>query len=175
MGLFYITGVSGSGKSAVERELRKLGYEAHDVDDPDIGGAYNNLTNQIEAVPPASERTSEWFLAHSWRIRRDRVEVFKTQSVGRPIFICGTAGNEHEVLDLFDEVVHLDIDEATLRFRISSRENNDFGKTASELRMILERHAAARRSYRQAQARVIDATQSVSEVVGEILDTLVRT
>ena len=33
MSLIYITGISGSGKSTVLRELAKQGYEAHGVDE----------------------------------------------------------------------------------------------------------------------------------------------
>jgi dephospho-CoA kinase len=33
MGLIYVTGISGSGKSTVRAELRARGFFAHDVDE----------------------------------------------------------------------------------------------------------------------------------------------
>ncbi|HSW65817.1 MAG TPA: hypothetical protein VLI54_01600 [Bacillota bacterium] len=169
MGLFYITGVAGSGKSAIEKELHRLGYEAYDVDDPSIGAPYNNQSNTVVVMPPASERTAEWFAAHSWRISRKRIEELKERAKDRAIFVCGTAGNEQQVRSLFDGVLCLDIDEATLRSRIASRTDNDFGHTEQELQMILQRHKAYRESYASSDITIVDATKPLNDVVGLIL------
>jgi dephospho-CoA kinase len=169
MGLFYITGVAGSGKSAVEKELRRLGYEAHDVDDPSVGAPYNNRSNAAVLMPPAIERTPEWFAAHSWRISRKRIEMLKERSKDRAIFVCGTASNEQGVWSLFDKVLCLDIDEAILRSRIASRTDNDFGQTEQELQMILQRYKSSRDRYASSNMTIVDATKPLSDVVDLIL------
>jgi dephospho-CoA kinase len=167
MSLIYVTGVAGSGKSAVQSELERLGYPAFDVDQPEIGAAHNNKSNQIVAVPDANHRTQEWFAAHSWRILRQPVEKLKHEYENSVVFLCGTAGNEKDMSDLFDKVLLLDIDEVTLRQRIASREDNDYGKSEHELQQILGKQRAMKQN--QGSVKVIDATRPLTKVVADIL------
>ncbi|WP_427886907.1 hypothetical protein ACQHIV_28865 [Kribbella sp. GL6] len=65
MGLVYVTGSSGVGKTAVGDELRRRGYVVYDVDRDrlarwfDAGGA--------EVAMPA-ERDDAWFADHTYRV-----------------------------------------------------------------------------------------------------------
>ena len=167
MALIFITGVPGSGKSAVERLLRKMGYESYDADS--IGAAYNIQSGAVVKVPPAEERTPEWFQAHQWRVQRERVEQLEQASRAKPIFICGTASNEEELWDLFDQVFILRIDEQTLRQRLHSRVDNDYGKNEHELQEILDKHKASARKFSLPKVTAVDATQPLEAVVSEIL------
>lgn len=168
MALLFITGVPGSGKSAVEAQLRNLGHESYDADS--IGAAYNIESGAVVKIPPAEERTPEWFQAHQWRVQRERVEQLKQDSKTKPIFLCGTASNEEDLWDLFDQVFILHIDEETLKHRILSRTDNDFGKNEHELQEILVRHKESSRKLSLPKVVVIDATKPLEVVVQEILD-----
>jgi len=169
MSLFYVTGVPGTGKSTIQKELQKRGYEAYDVDEPAFGGPVNKATGKPTTVPPIEERRPEWFDEHEWRISRQAIEDLKTRSEGKTIYLCGTATTENLVWDLFDMVLYLNIDEETLRSRIAARTDNDFGKTEHELRLILERYKAAQQNIGKLNVTLIDATKPVRQVVEEVI------
>ncbi len=57
-GIIYITGIGGSGKSSVKEELKKRGYEAHDVDEG-FANFFNIKTNEkVTALALKIERQS---------------------------------------------------------------------------------------------------------------------
>jgi len=116
MPLIYITGVSGSGKSAVRVELVKRGYKAFDTDEDRIAAFYNNETGGIVDKPKnAQDRSPEWYAHHTWKMSRQGVERLALQGKDNPVFLCGGASNDEEVWDLFSRIVALIIDEATLK------------------------------------------------------------
>ncbi len=170
MPLIDITGIAGSGKTTVQKELKRRGYDAHDVDDPEIGGAYNNKTNERVKIPDISERTPDWWAAHSWRIHSGIIEELKIMSADKLIFLCGRASNDLEKAHLFDKLICLDIDDETIRHRLTTRQNdNDYGKSEHELNQILERHQAFVRNCKKHGAKMVDATQPIDQVIEDIV------
>lgn len=173
MSLFYITGAPGTGKSTIEAELKKRGYEAYDIDQTRFGGPVNIATGQSTVVPSIEKRSPEWFDEHEWRVSRRAIRELKEQSKDTYVYLCGTAFTEKLVWDLFDRVLYLNIDEATLRSRVLGRNNgNDFGKTDSEMQLILDRYKSSQDNLKSLDANtvVIDAAEPLNEVV----DTIIR-
>lgn len=169
MSLIYVTGVPGTGKSTIQKELERRGYEAYDIDQSRFGGPTNLVTGEPVPMPPIEERGAEWFARHEWRVSRTAIEELKEQSEGRLVYLCGTATTEHLVWDLFDKVLYLQIDETTLRSRLAGRGGNDFGKTEHELLLILERYREAQAGLKDLDAIMIDATGELDTVVSSIL------
>lgn len=169
MSLIYITGVPGTGKTTIQKELERQGYEAYDIDQPRFGGPVNLATGESTVVPPIEERSSEWFDHHEWRVSRVAIGKLKEQSEGKTVYLCGTATTDHLVWDLFDRVLYLEIDELTLRSRLAGREGNDFGKTEDELQIILERYREAQAKLESSGAVLIDATQDLGGTVEAII------
>lgn len=169
MSLIYVTGAPGTGKSTIQRELTRRGYEAYDVDDPQFGGPVNKATGESTTVPPIGQRSEKWFEEHEWRLSRPAIVDLKARSEGKIAYLCGTATTENLVWDVFDKVLYLNVDEETLRSRISSREDNDFGKTEHELELILDRHRSAQENLSNLDVTIIDATKPVNEVVDDIV------
>ncbi len=175
MPLIYVTGIAGAGKSTVQKELTDRGYEAYDLDDPTISGAFNNETGEFESnIPDIDERTEEWRDSHSWRTIPGVIDNLKREASNKVIFLCGIAENDPIWVEGADEIVCLDIDERTLRHRIITRKNNDFGKSLNEMERLLKWHKTATQKYRKKGATVIDATQPVDIVVDKIIDFLNR-
>lgn len=171
MPLIYITGVSGSGKSAVRTELLKRGYKAFGTDENGIARFYNNETGEITDTPiKAQDRSPEWYAHHTWKLSRQRVERLALQGKDNPVFLCGGASNDEEVWDLFSRIVALVIDEATLKKRIAARTTNDFGKLPHEYASVLEWQKGAEAYYRRMNAVLVDATQAIEVVVDEIVE-----
>jgi hypothetical protein len=68
MPLFYVTGLSGSGKSAVLRELRARGMEAYGVDEHGYADWVRRDSGAIEECPAgeAGPVTRAWRRDHDW-------------------------------------------------------------------------------------------------------------
>lgn len=168
MALIYITGIPGVGKSTIQHELVRRGYEAFDIDQPRFGGPTNLVTGEPVTMPAISDRPKEWFEQHEWRVSRDAVEELKQQSENKLIFLCGTTTTEHLIWDLFDAVLYLQVDEQTLRTRLEKRQGNDFGKTEDEVQIILSRFHEAEEALRHLDVTMIDATGTLHDTVKQI-------
>lgn len=169
MPLIYVTGVETAGKSTVCKELQKRGYEAHDIDG-EIAHYYHKASSKkSERIPLAIKRTEEWYDQHAYTMDRARVEELKLKSKTKPIFLCGTTRNDDVVLDLFDLVIYLQLDDATLKQRLDIRSPNEFGNASHERAKILGWQASSEEAYRRLGATIFDATQPVAKVVAQIL------
>ena len=173
MALNYITGMPGSGKTAVRDELERRGFTTYDIDDG-LAHYYNLETNEpVTHHMPAEARTVEWREKHAWKVPRSTIEKLRTEAVDKPVFLCGIVANDaDDFWDLFDTVFALIIDEPTLRHRITTRTTGDYGKNEHEFASLLAWQHTAADDYRKLGAVIIDATQPLTSVVDEILAKL---
>jgi shikimate kinase len=175
MALVFITGVAGSGKSTVLKELRCRGYEAYDTDDDGFAKWQHKQTGHIHpksSIKP-SDRTKKFLKEHSWNIPRSEVEELAKRAKHKIIFLCGAASNEQEVRDLFKGMFELTIDEGTLRHQLLTRSSNDWGKQPHELKKTLEElRRSANDLSKKSGYVIIDATQPVSGIADKILESI---
>lgn len=137
--------MSGSGKSAVCEELTKRGYEVYEVDNqPSKDGVRLN---------------PEW------------VQRLSEKAHDKMIFISGVRPRSEEsaVAKLFDQVIFLTADTSTLKQRLTSRTNNDYGKDPNEQAKILEWAKQADGYHKQNNACMIDSTQPLDRVVEQVI------
>lgn len=71
--------------------------------------------------------------------------------------------------DLFDLVLCLVVDDETLRHRLESRTDNDFGKDPAVRDAVLGWNATSAQNYKRFGATLIDATQPLNNVVDDVL------
>lgn len=174
MALYYITGISGAGKSTTYNELKCRGYQVFGTDEDELAYYYHNQTGQ-RAKPDikSSDKTLEWRSEYSWKLPKEEVERLARQAVDHPVFLCGVTSNDtDDYWHLFDKIFALHIDEPTLRERILKRTNNDFGKAENEFNNLLEWHKTAEADYRTLGATIIDTQRPVDEVVDQILQSI---
>jgi broad-specificity NMP kinase len=173
MPLLYVTGIPGTGKSAVLRELRARGFEAQGVDEDGFADWVHRETGQIEEFPrgDASAEIHTWYAKHAWVLSANRIAGLKRESDGarRSVFLCGVAEGEPEVWHYFDRVIALVAPADVLYRRLATREGNNFGKSPLELAEIMKWYATSEASYRRAGAIVVDATQSIRAVANEVV------
>jgi adenylate kinase family enzyme len=171
MSLFFVTGISGSGKSTITHELRARGYEAYDTDDDGFARWQNDKTGYIhpKSSVKKEDRTAEFLKEHSWKVQRDQVEELALKAKDKPIFLCGVVGNTADFLDLFKAVFALTLDEATIKHRLTNRTNNNWGKQPHELKQTLSYQDYLNDLYQKMGFIEIDATQPVKTVVDTIL------
>jgi broad-specificity NMP kinase len=169
MALIYVTGISGSGKSSICKELQKRGFTAYDGDD--LAGFYHHKTGErfTERIG-AKDRTPEWRATYIWKTQRREIEKLAEESKGKLVFLCGTTANDaDELWDLFDQVFALMLDESTLRHRIATRTTNDYGQNEAEFADLLQWQKTAREDYEKLGAVLVDATRPLPQVVDGIV------
>lgn len=169
MPLIYITGIEAAGKSTICNALKERGCEAYDIDH---GIAYFcSIVTGKKAKPAdaATKRTDTWYNQHIYMMDRTKVAQYREQAKDKPIFLCGTTRSDFVVIDLFDTIVYLYLDEATLKKRLQARKDFEFGHAPHEQAMILNWREPTENDYRDYGAVMIDATKSIETVIGEIL------
>ncbi len=168
MSLIYVKGTPGSGKSAIKQELGALGYEAHDADDPDMGGPYCNASGERVTYP--ENPNEDWFSQHSYRLVPEAVNDLHNRARDKTIFLCGTAGNDDDLWPLFDRVVFLDASWKVIQGRLALREGNDYGKAKHELALIKEKYDKDQEIKTRPGVVVVDANRPLDAVLRLVLD-----
>lgn len=169
MSLIYITGAPGIGKTTILKELVSRGCEAYDLDGSKLGGAHNKSSGERVTIPSAEDRSPTWFDEHEWRIDVDAVKALLEKAADKPIYICGVSEDDDKIIDLFDKIFYLKLDDETLQNRISERTDNDYGKNESELQDILDRKRKLDLRYKNSAAVIVDATKTPTTIVDYIL------
>ena len=164
---YLIEGVSGTGKTTVAEELQRRGYhvihgdrELAYVGDPETGEPLDG--------PPAEgvADTLRWGHEH-WIWPVDTVISLVADSSHPISFFCGGSRNFHHFIDLFDGAFVLNVDPDTLKRRLASRPEDEFGGKPAERDVILRVHSTQEDVPRNAVG--IDATAPLERVVDEIL------
>lgn len=174
MTLVWVTGSSGVGKSTVCALLKSQGELAIDADWDGYNHWVGRTSGQVVVDPP-DPVPAGWLDRFAWRIRRAEVEALAARVPDTTAFLCGYVENEAEVRDLFDLVVCLVVDNATLRDRLQNRTTNAFGKHPEELAAALECNDGIESTYRRLGATIIDGSMPPAQVADAILATAAET
>ena len=90
-------------------------------------------------------------------------------------FYCGSASNIFDLLELFDQTIVLIASHDAIRHRLTTRTNNDYGRTKEIQDYILKRKDAGDQELQDRGAITINADQPLDTVVKEILFMSSRT
>lgn len=154
----FVTGMSGTGKSAALVELARRG---HRVVDTDYGG-------YAEEVPTADAR------GHEQLWREDRIEALLDGHEQGVLFISGCVSNQARFYPRFDAVVLLSAPADVILGRVASRATNVFGKRDAERNRILDDLARVEPLLRAGATAEIDTRAPLNEVV-DALESLANT
>lgn len=106
-----------ASKSTVNAELKARGYESYDGDEDNIAEWFDE---QRRIVKVEKKDIDQEFLDHHFKgIDRKVIEDLNSKAKSKPIFLCNDPENEEELVDLFDQVFALMIDEETERYRLA--------------------------------------------------------
>jgi len=142
-----LTGMSGTGKSSVTRELVALGYKAVDTDDG--------------CCQPHPDGRQMW--------REDAIETLLATEDADVLFVAGCEENQGRFLPQFDHVVLLSAPVGTLVERLATRTNNSYGKTPDELRRVLDDILIVEPLLRRVAHHEVRTTVPLNEVVTTVL------
>jgi shikimate kinase len=154
-----ITGMSGTGKSAVIRELGARGYRALDLDTPE-------WSHWVDAAPSDGLTPAE---GQDWVWREDRVRDLLSTPRDGPLFISGCAENMGRLFPLIETVILLSAPVDTIMARLTVRSAGSYGSTAEERRKVVELIATVEPLLRQAAHYEIDTGGPVPATVDAIL------
>ncbi|MCM5557511.1 AAA family ATPase [Pleomorphomonas sp. JP5] len=164
---YLIEGVSGTGKTSVATELAQRGYHVVHGDrelayrgDPETGEPLDDAS-----LDPENADVAFGHAHHLWRV--DMVKSLVADKSQPMTFFCGGSRNFRRFIDLFDEVFVLDVDADTLKARLASRPEDEFGGKPEERDLILRLRAT--REDLPPDATIIDATAPLGSVVDDIL------
>lgn len=150
-----VEGVSGSGKTSVADELARRGH--HVVHgDRELGYRGDPATGA-----PVEEGGHEH---HLWDVARVRALV--ADDGPAVTFFCGGSRNVGSFVHLFDVVVALTVDRATLLQRLESRPAGEWGADEAERAVVLRLHATGEDV---PDGAAVDATAPLARVVDEVL------
>jgi shikimate kinase len=147
-----ITGMSGTGKSAVVRELAARGYQAHDLDTPEWSEWID--ADPSDALTPAQGRDWVW--------REDRVRALLSRPDDGTLFVGGCAENMGRLFPLIDAVILLSAPVATIMERLQTRSSDGYGSVGDLI-------ATIEPLLRKSADHEIDTRQPVDATVDEIL------
>lgn len=167
---FFITGISGSGKSSVLEKLAEMGFLVIDIDSVDgLCKWVNNNTLQEEKWKHGM--TNEWYKNHKYICDKEKLtnllNVYKNT-----VFVAGLPSNRRELLDLFDKVFLLQCREETFIKRIKERTSHDFGKHILEQENILSWYKDFEADMLKRGAVTINTDCPLANVVDEICSLL---
>lgn len=166
---FYITGVSGTGKTTTGEELVKQGIPIIDLDDvKDLCKWIHKDTGERSYWRPGIGK--EFFENHEYICDRNQLEGLINQySDKEAVGVVGLADNLSEIIGLFDKIFIFYCSEETFIKRIEDRQNHDFGKHDSEKEMILTWYKDYKNEMLSKGAIPIDTAKPLSEVVNEVI------
>jgi shikimate kinase len=154
-----ITGMSGTGKSAVILELAARGYQAHDLDT-------SEWSHWIEADPSDALTPAE---GKDWVWREGPVRALLSQPGDGTLFISGCAENMGQLFPLIDTVVLLTAPVATIMERLAARSRGGYGHIAEERRKVVDLITTIEPLLRESADYEIDTRRPVHATVDEIL------
>ena len=156
-----ITGMSGTGKSAVTRELAARGYRAHDLDTPEWSQWVD--ADPSDTLTPGAGK--DWV----WREDRVRALLSSGRQDGTTLFVSGCAENMDRLFPLIDTVILLSAPVATIMERLVARGPDGYGSTADERRKVSDLISAIEPLLRKSADHEIDTRMPVAATVDAIL------
>jgi dephospho-CoA kinase len=148
----FVTGMSGTGKSAALGELARRGYRTVDTD-------YGGFSEEAGGE-------------QLWR--EERIAALLDDNPDGVLFLSGCVANQGAFYPRFDAVVLLSAPADVLLERIGARTTNPFGKTQADRKRILEDLATVEPLLRAGATAEIDTRAPLAEVVDE-LERIART
>jgi Cdc6-like AAA superfamily ATPase len=103
----YITGISGTGKTTISKELERKGFYSISIDEiPNL--CYWINKNTKERVFTEVDLNKDFIDTHDWICDTDYLKELMNNDTDI-VFVLGLASHQKEYLDLFDKILLLGI------------------------------------------------------------------
>lgn len=143
-----ITGMSGTGKSSIINELKKLGFRTIDMD-------YDNWSEM--------RNDGEWV----WSEEKIKHELVNNKD--DVLFVAGCAINQGEFYPFFDSIILLSAPTNIILQRLKTRDTNKYGKKPREIEDVLHNIKETEPLLRKSATHEIDTSIPLSDVLNYLL------
>lgn len=157
-----LTGMSGTGKSTLIRELDALGYMAIDLD----GDEWSEWI-QVDGDGPEGPNAGR-----DWIWQEDRVQRLLSTEDADVLFVSGCASNQGTFHPQFDYIILLSAPDHLIVERLTTRTTNAYGKHPDELAQVLYYAQTIEPLLRRAASHEVDTSMPLTDVVKTILDVV---
>jgi shikimate kinase len=157
-----LTGMSGTGKSTLIRELSARGYKAVDADS-DEWSEWVEYTSTPEEVGTPVEPDRDWV----WR--EDRIQTLLSTEDADILFLSGCAVNMGKFYPQFDQIILLSAPAAVIVERLATRTNNPYGKHPDEVARVLSLIETVEPLLRNSTEHEVDTSAPLDQVVATVL------
>lgn len=166
---FFVTGVSGVGKSTVGEKLSQKGISVIDIDGVEgLCRWINQDTSKVVDWHPGMP--SEWFKKHKYICDKERlISLMNDRKDKNVVVVVGLPSNRSKLWELFDEVFLLHCKEETFIKRMIERTSHNFGKDVAEQESILSWYKDFEKGMLDKGAIAIDAEEPIDDVVEKII------
>lgn len=165
---YLVTGASGAGKTTLAEALKQRGYYAVDADSVS-GLAKWGDSRTGKSVDYQLPESGEWDPDIGWIWDKPQFDKLLSQTPHDQIFLCGGARNQHNFYQFFDKIFFLSLDNKTTEERLIKRTNNPFGKHPLEVLRAVNSNAHNLAEASRLGMPVINASDSIEQVVEAIL------
>lgn len=165
----FITGIAGSGKSAVCRQLIVDGHEAYDIEEvKEMFEMYRKNTREV--FDDYDNADSEKIKNAEWICDISKLKKLLGEQKTERAFYCGVASNMDELIPLFDVFILLKANLGTVHKRLSNREGTgDIGTTEESRQTVLGWKEWWEEEMLQKGAIVVNADVALARIVREII------
>lgn len=166
---YLITAVAGTGKSTVEKELSKMGYETYGIEDiKGMFGMYRKDTK--EPFVDFDNGDPEKIKNAAWLCNIEKLQEVLNRQKNDIAFYCGVASNMDNIIPFFDKVFLLITNKETLHKRLSNREGkDDMGGNEASRQEVLGWKDWWENEMRDKGAIVVNADGTPNDVVDKII------
>jgi dephospho-CoA kinase len=158
-----LTGMSGTGKSTVIRELAARGYKAVDADG-------DEFSQWVEVESDASAEVTPVDGNRDWVWREGCIQELLSTEDTDVLFVSGCAENMPKFFPQFDLIVLLSAPAPVIIERLRIRTTNQYGKRPEEVARVLSLVESIEPRLRRAAGYEIDTSSPLEEVMATLLE-----
>lgn len=164
----FITGVSGTGKTTIAKELEKRGYYAISIDEVEGLCSWINQETGQKSGGKEVEMNAEFVDKHNWICNTEHLNKLLSKEVD-VVFVLGRATNQEDFLHIFDKILLLQCSPETFCKRIEMRTDNTFGKNKKVQQQVIDGYKPYTEKMLGKGAIPIDTEKPINEVVDEVI------
>lgn len=160
----FVTGISGTGKTAIANALKEKEVNAVDMDEHDLCYWVNNENGK--KVDYETELNREFIDSHVWICNIEKLKEMLAQST---TIMLGHPDNIDEILPYFDKFILLQCSPKTFMKRILERKDNDFGKDETAQQLLLDTYQKFEDEMLKKGAISVNVEKPLDEVASDLL------
>jgi broad-specificity NMP kinase len=168
-----VTGVAGSGKSTVCKELQRRGYKAFDIElMRPLFAMKDRITGRTVSIWDNTDL--ELVKRLDWLCDGKKLGKLVRRNRRGVVFYCGIASNLDGLVPLFDKVLLLRCSREVLGKRLRARTTNDFGSDPKVRRWLLDSKTKWEGDILEHGAVAIDADGNLAETTDGVVEEAQR-